>query len=575
MNQKCLIQATSVTILLLLLTVASPPCSASGSADQNLQGHWDFNGNYENSASKGQKVTLHGGGPVFGEDQCGLAESAIEFDGIDDWLEVAFEDPFGKDDFTLAGWFRVPETIDDAAGDLVSLYEPETHHGINLTLQSFAGVASSESNKRNLLFGLDADRIDSEWTDCGRPGNAILAYSLAVFDGSLYVGTYEEGADEAGTVYRYLGGNSWESCGNPDKCNSVTSLCVFQGALYAAVSKYNAEGSSLMASPNIVNGGKVYRYNGGKSWTDCGRLGNAEYIFGMAEFENHLYATLIHSPNPSRDLTDLGLYRYEGGDKWVYCGNPGGRVCAIAPHNGKLYGSGYDAGQFGGVFRYEGDSDWTNCGVPGNTDQTYSFASYWGDLHVGTWPEAKVYRYIEDNKWEDKGRLGKELEVMGMAVYNGQLFGGTLPLAQVYRFMSDTKWSLTGRLDPTPDVKYRRAWTMAVYDGRLFCGTLPSGHVYSLESGIATTYDKDLGTGWKHITAVRKGAHLSLYVNGSLVSSSHPFDKDRYDLGSISPLRIGFGPQGHFKGRISDLRIYRGALDEQRINNLYTSTMKN
>lgn len=563
--------ALSLTPLLL---ISASTCFAADSTDLKPAGQWDFNGGIENRMEPSQKGVWHGAAPVFKEDQKGQAGSAIEFDGIGNWLEVPLDCPAGKEDFTITGWFRIPETIDDAAGDLLSLYDPKTRHGINLTLQSFAGVASGESNKRNLLFGLDADRLDPSWTDNGRPGNAVLVYALAVFEGSLYAGTYESGAEEAGTVYRYLGGDDWESCGSPDQCNSVTSLCVFQGALYAAVSTYNAQGSQLNRSENTAMGGKVYRYDGGRKWIDCGRLGNAEYIFGLAEFDNHLYATLIHSPNPSGDLTDLGLYRYEGADQWTYCGNPGGRVCAIAPHNGKLYGSGYDGGNLGGVFRYEGDSKWTNCGVPGKTDQTYSFANHWGDLYVGTWPEGKVHRYIDDGNWEDRGRLGEEMEVMGMSLYNGQLFAGTLPLAQVYRYLGGTTWSLTGQLDQTPDVKYRRAWTMAVFQGRLFCGTLPAGRVSSIESGIATTFDKDLGAGWKHIAAVRKDSQLHLYVNGALVSSSHSFEPDQYDLGTLSPLRIGFGPQGHFKGSISDLCIYRKPLDGKQIEDLYVSTMK-
>jgi hypothetical protein len=313
----------------------------------------------------------------------------------------------------------------------------------------------------------------------------------------------------------------------------------------------------------------VYRYGGGTDWIDCGRVGDAPYLFGMVEFDGSLYATLIRSPNPTGAMDGLGLYRYEGNEDWKYCGHPGGRVCALAPYNGSLYATGYDGGELGGVFRYEGESQWTNCGVPGKTTQTYSFAFYQGKMYVGTWPEGKVYRYDGDNDWADCGRLGEEKEVMGTAIYNGKMYAGTLPLAQVYRYEGANKWFLTGRLDLTPDVDYRRAWSMSVFDGKLFCGVLLSGHVHSLEVGKSVSYDRDLGTGWKHIAAVRDGGRLRLYVDGGAMAESSEFEPENYDVDNEAPLRIGFGPHEYFKGRISDLRIYNRSLTRNQILEIY------
>ncbi len=85
--------------------------------------------------------------------------------------------------------------------------------------------------------------------------------SLAVYNGSLYAGTYDSGS--AGEVYRYDGGTSWvrvnDAGGTLDQgtgttnIQSVASLTVYNGQLYTGT--YN---------PGAA---EVYRYGGGKTWT--------------------------------------------------------------------------------------------------------------------------------------------------------------------------------------------------------------------------------------------------------------------------------------------------------------------
>ncbi len=532
--------------------------------------HWDFDRDYNDSSGNNLHAIPHGT-EIENTTPPGTEGASVVFDGRMAWLEVQ-DHPLlnmGTDDFSIVGWYFVSKQGNDLPGDLISKYDPETRTGFQIGIQHSPGITTSQSNTRNLFFGINSGKPDQGWKDCGRPGKNLLVYALCVWEGNLYAGTYEEGENEAGSVYRYADDGNWVFCGSPDICNSVTSLCVFNGDLYAAVSDYDASGSKLDRSPNRNPGGKVYRYKGGTEWIDCGRLGDAPYIFGMVEFEGSLYATLLRAPNPTGEMKDLGLYRYEGEQKWIYCGHPGGRVCALTPFNGHLYATGYDGGNLGGVFRYEGDQRWTNCGVPGRTTQTYSFAFLAGRMYVGTWPEGKVYRYEQDGEWTDCGQLGEEQEVMGMSLYNGHLYAGTLPLAQVYRYMGGTTWDLSARLDLTPEVMYRRAWSMAVFQGELFCGVLPSGHVHSLESGKMVTYDRDLGTGWRHIAAIREGTRLSLFVDGKRAVESTSFHPLDFDLSNRQPLKIGFGRNEYFNGNIADLQIYRHALCEKEVDALY------
>lgn len=236
-------------------------------------------------------------------------------------------------------------------------------------------------------------------------------------------------------------------------------------------------------------------------------------------------------------------------------------VEAIAAFNGALYGTSYDGGR---VFRFDGQQ-WVDCGQLGDNTQTYSLAVVAGQLYVGTWPSGRVYRFKEPNQWDDCGRLGDELEVMGMLVHNGRLLGGTLPLAQVYQFDGQYRWQKLARLDQTPDVRYRRAWCMAEFGGQVFCSVLPSGKVHSWRAGRIAMADRILPDGWHHVAAIRGGDSLRIFVDGRQVAEESGFQPTDFDLSSQQPLKIGFGPNDYFQGRLSMVRLYRRALTADEI----------
>lgn len=90
----------------------------------------------------------------------------------------------------------------------------------------------------------------------------------------------------------------------PEKSNAVTAMAVFQGKLYAGTGKYRMAGSSLKESENLTLGGKVFRYEGGTRWTDCGQLPQTEAVGGMVGFRGQLYASSLYRP--------AGFFLYEG-----------------------------------------------------------------------------------------------------------------------------------------------------------------------------------------------------------------------------------------------------------------------
>lgn len=529
--------------VLALSVFATTSIRAQRSTDK-LVGHWKLTSDSKDASKNNRPTTIHGGVTQN-------AQGAI-FNGTDSWLEIPGDGTKpGKGDFSISTWVNVDVTSGDILGDIVSQYDFRKQKGFHLSLKSNASP-TSQSNYQQLTFGID-DNHASPWVDYGKPGNALLAFSMADYQGELYAGICQAGNDETGKVYRRTVKGEWIDCGAPDQSNTVMALAVFEGQLYAATGHYRIQGSSLPESNNKVFGGRIFRYSAPNKWVDCGQLPGVEAVGSMVIYKGKLYASSMYSP---------GFFRYEGDSKWVNCEIPDKkRVVNMAVYNGYLYSTSWDVGN---VYRYDG-SKWEDCGLVGNNTQTYAFTVYEGQLFVATWPSGRVFRFDGIKKWADVGRMGKELEVMGMMTHNGQMLGGTLPLAEVYVYAGDTLWTRMDQLDKTPDVKYRRAWAMAESDGMVFCSNLPSGKIFGYEAGKSVTMGESLKAGWQHVTAVKTSKQLQLYVNGKLVATKAIPENMTFDLNTDAPLKIGFGSTDYFNGKLKDMRLYHKALTEKEI----------
>ena len=157
---------------------------------------------------------------------------------------------------------------------------------------------------------------------------------------------------------------------------------------------------------------------------------------------------------------------------------------------------------------------------------------------MGTWPKGTVAA-LRDGKWELCGRTNLEddnkdvMEINALTVHNGKFYAGTLPMAGVWRYDGGTKWTLMKRLlGPEAKTGWTRLTSLTVYDGKFFAsvGCASSsiwdapcdvrGKVFCIEVGKCISYDYDLGSGWKHIAAVKEGGRLKLYINGELSERS-------------------------------------------------------
>ena len=555
------------SLILVFITIwACFPCYAQTKKTdkidlkQGLLGYWKLSGDVKDKSDNNLNTVMHGPVQLNTQGPGGEKNSAAGFDGRSAWLEVPVNSKtqLGDGDFSISTWMYTEEALDDVPGDIISQYDPSARRGFHLSLKSNA-VTTNPANSRQLNFGID-NNISSKWVDYGRPGNALLAFGMAEFKGNLYAATCETGVNERGHVYRYSGKDSWIDCGFLDSSNSVVALAVLNNELYAGTGHYKVGGSSLPESENRTSGGRVFRYVAPNKWVDCGQIPEVTTIGGMIVFKGKLYASSMYSP--------AALYRYEGEKKWVKCSVPEGkRVVNMAVYDGYLYATSWDLGH---VYRYDGNS-WTDCGQVGDeviNTQTYCFAVYEGKLYVATWASGRVYRFDGLNQWTDVGRLGNELEVMGMLVHNGRLIAGTLPLAEVYSYEGDTTWLRMDQLDKTPEVKYRRAWTMAEHEGKVFCSTLPSGKIYGYEGGKSVMSPGEVPSGWQHVAAIKTNDRLKLFINGKLVSETKVPVSTKFNLDNQVPIKIGFGSNDYFNGRLRELRVYNRALSNLEITEL-------
>lgn len=514
------------TALLLAL-----PCFASA---ESPWGEWPLRRDLQDTSGHGRHAVTHHGLALD-------SEAGVEFFGSSPGLEVSLpEAGLLASSLRISCWVQTSEPLKDDFGTLLSAWNGAERTGFHLSLRNNSGCTSSQSNYRQLEFGVDAGS-EPTWRDEGRPGQALLGFAMCNVAGELYVSTCEAGTG-AGHVYRYGGPGQWIDLGSLDGSNAVSALAAYQGSLYAGTGKYRLSGSAVAESENSTMGGHVYRYAGSDGWQLVGTLPDTEAVAALTVFDGRLYASSLYKP--------AGLFRYEADGQWTRIPTPDDkRVQALRVHDGYLYATSYDGGR---VYRFSGEN-WEDLGNLADNTQTYSFAGYNGGLWVGTWPSGRVYELGPDS-WIDRGRLDDELEVMAMGVYNGTMYAGSLPLAKVYRYSPDDTWTSLKQLDETPDVKYRRVWTMANFQGRAFFSTLPSGKIWSMSAGSCVTDDHELSPGWHHIVAEASAKGLRLTVDGKLrAESTGPVPAAL--VKSPTVLKIGDGPNGPFLGRLRDLKL--------------------
>lgn len=565
---------------------------ARNNLDDSLVGQWPLQGDCRDHSGHGNHAVNHGVNLRHGS-----------FNGSSAYLEVPAAEALrlGRGDFTFAAWIHTQDEPDDLVGSVAEQYDPDRRRGFTLTLGASSGGYQGPGSDRQVHFGIDNAHA-GEWQDCGRPNPSsnYVSNSLTVFDGKLYAATTDAtNAADRGKVYCHEGGQQWADCGRVPTVNNagVGPLLVHEGSLYAVTWTYDWT--------RVLDGGyepgRVYRYLGGTEWEDCGEPGGNLTNTCAVSFRGRMYV----GGGPLKP----GVYVREDDGEWspsIQFDSEGPQRCyphAMTRLHGHLYVG------FPGVYRFDGES-WEFIGLPTTSPhevlQTHSLHAYQGKLCSGTWPEGKVAVYEGGETWSDIGRVGEDgTEVCALVVYNGKLYGGSIPRAEVCRYDGGTKWTSLSRFylpegwTPAPPPRtasdprtshedlceWSRVTSLTVHDGKLFAGTgsctsavldAPCdvrGTVFSMEAGRCASYGSDIGSGWRHLAAVRRAGRLEIHIDGRLAATSSAFDPDDFDLTAGQPLRIGFGQTDYFNGRMRDLRLYNTAISPSSITQL-ASMMK-
>ena len=560
--------------------------------NQTLVGHWKMEGDardHSGNENHGRPHRVDFTAP----DRNGKPGSAARFNGIDACITIPRrpETGLGTGPFTVTAWIRVDEEHTDVIGDIVSQYDPATRRGFNFYITAGSVGYNAHSDTRMIHFGID-NAMEAPWEDCGilHPTNTFVS-SLAVHNGSLYAAQADALGDGSAAchIYRYTDGQNWEDCGrvshNPRE-RSAYALLVHKGQLYCGTGRQDW----VVSGPEQCAFAHVYRYLGGTEWEDIGQVGRNYRVLCLASFRGDLYCgTDVCHPVVHGDSNRV--FRYSGGKEWEDCGRPGDQrhVFCLIVHNGELY-----AGGNGEIHRYLGGKEWEYLGTPFGNTQVHCLQVYRGALWAGTWPQGHIIRYRQGQDWDSTGVVGdtrpnlKERinEINDLTVHNGSFFAGVIPKGEVYRYDGEKGWTMIRRLfanpaySPTDVDSWARVPCLTTFGGRLYAGTgtcrgyaeekprHEAGRIYRTQIGQMVSYDRSIGSGWRHVAAVREQNHLRLYVDGQLVSQSEGFAGGCYDLTTDASLQIRFGSVDYFSGDLNDVRLYGRDLNHEEITTL-------
>jgi hypothetical protein len=384
--------------------------------------------------------------------------------------------------------------------------------------------------------------------------NEILG--MVVYNGQLYIGTHEDNSAE---VYRYDGGTTWTkvsqttagtiASGGTASIDYAHSMAVHNGSMYLGTYEAGAA--------------EVYRYDGGTTWTKVsqstagtiasGGTASINGVMSMSSYDSSLYAM---TGNPAE------VYRYDGGTTWTKVSQTtagtiasGGtasidRIRSSAVYNGSLY-VGTEEANATEVYRYDGGTTWTKVsqatagtiasGGTASINEVRSMAVYNGQLYVGTVEgTAEVYRYDGGTTWTKVSQSTAGTIASGgtanidtantMAVLNGNLYMGTeeSTAAEVYSYtaIEGQSYALKFGANSTPTVTTSNGFptVAATNSSNTQSGT---SHTVSLPASISSgdlliVFFSAYNGVPTSITATYPAGWTKLYENTSQPSDLHP-----------------------------------------------------
>jgi hypothetical protein len=329
-------------------------------------------------------------------------------------------------------------------------------YGANNDPYSAAEVYAMVEYNGHLYAALGGGKVEeydgSSWTQIN-PDALENSSGMTAFNGSLYVGTYNE---TTGAEVWAWDGITWSQV-NTDGFGPglgahswLQSLVVYKNNLYAVVEGQDYERNF-----------RVYRYDndGTTNWTrvDNNAWGDGHNGLCATVFNDYLYiGTELVSSIPGAEV-----WRYDGVN-WNQVNIDGFEVqdqqCAcLSAYNGSLYCGTRATGQGGRgrVYRFNGGTSWTpvsSYGL-GDAEDILSLCQFSGKLYAGTIHNlylsnggCQVWSY-DGTSWtkENQNGFGDDHNVLAgsMTVFNDCLYVGTSNFesgAQIWRTTSTPQY---------------------------------------------------------------------------------------------------------------------------------------
>lgn len=338
-------------------------------------------------------------------------------------------------------------------------------------------LTSAFTTKRNLkhvkktkrkveLFQLGQSEDLLTWTDLGRPGTATHIYCTCEHLGNLYVGTAEAGS--TGKVYLYVSSGNFTDCGRPGNATHIYDLLSVGGYLFAAVA---VTGSTAAA--------RVFRWNGGTSWTDTGLFQDpSSRVEVIGVHDGSMYAGV--------SAVQCKMWKFASMGSWIDCGNVGttgvSRIMSMLSFSGSLY---VGTGTTAYTFKYTAPTTWTDSGRCGVEAFISDLKEHNGNMYAATAQNGKVYRFVSGTTWTDYGQLGTQTWVYCLCEYESELYAGTGKTTSyypyVYKYMSLNSWSQQGNLTPS-GLTGENVLDIVVFDDYLYAGSgggTGNGHLWT------------------------------------------------------------------------------------------------
>jgi hypothetical protein len=235
-----------ILVLVVFLSVASPL-----SAGLVVQYH--FSGNANDTSGNGHDGTVYGA--TLTSDRFGNPNSAYNFDGIDDYINVAYSSDFQLSTYTISAWIRPTVDLSSRSRSSAIVTRGEDFTSDNAAI--YMGVAEASSSWANGAFLMYEDNSDNEFHfDTGYYPQAgswthLAATRSATDDLDIYIN---------GNLY-----SQWSSTAQP-------STNCFQDLLIGAYWHSPSIGNQQLAAffPGSID--EVMIYNQVLSGEEIGRL---------------------------------------------------------------------------------------------------------------------------------------------------------------------------------------------------------------------------------------------------------------------------------------------------------------